>query len=204
MNSSQGHLALPHSQSFTNGTIDTSILDSPDHTRATGASKRLSSFLNRNMNVDQENRPPKKENRKSFFSGNGLSMNGISITHKDRGRKEAVDDFAISEENDLSHSMEDSKEWITQSDLSVQPPQGNYTTSNLGNGRRSSSSQRRPGTTGTGSSQGIGGLGMGMGIGMGSNGSGFGGSVRKRFSVLRLGKKASTVGSGLSGDVTEE
>ncbi|TEY77328.1 hypothetical protein BOTCAL_0056g00370 [Botryotinia calthae] len=204
MNSSQGHLALPHSQSFTSGTIDTSILDSPDHTRATGASKRLSSFLNRNLNVDQENRPPKKEIRKSFFSGNGLSMNGISITHKDRGRKEAVDDFTISEENDLSHSMEDSKEWITQSDLSVQPPQGNYTTSNLGNGRRSSSSQRRPGTTGTGSSQGIGGLGMGMGIGMGSNGSGFGGSVRKRFSVLRLGKKASTVGSGLSGDVTEE
>ncbi|TGO12170.1 hypothetical protein BTUL_0093g00180 [Botrytis tulipae] len=205
MNNSQGHLALPHSQSFTHGTIDTSILDSPDHTRATGASKRLSSFLlNRNGSDDRENRPPKKEIRKSFFSGNGLSMNGISITHKDRGRKEAVDDFAISEENDLSHSMEDSKEWITQSDLSVQPPQGNYTTSNVANGRRSSSSQRRPGTTGTGSSQGIGGLGMGMGIGMGSNGSGFGGSVRKRFSVLRLGKKASTVGSGLSGDLTEE
>ncbi|KAI9642839.1 Deoxycytidine kinase 1 [Ciborinia camelliae] len=209
LNNSQGHLALPNSQSFTSGTIDTSILDSPHHIRATGASRRLSSFLNRNGSVgDRETRPPKKENRKSFFGGNGLSMNGISITnsltHRDRGRKEqSVDEFQIPEEHE-HNNLEDSKEWITQSDLSVQPPQGNYTTSSIGNGRRRSSSENRPGTTGTGSSHGMAGLGMGMGIGMGSSGSGFGGSVRKRFSVLRLGKKASTVGSGLSGSVEEE
>ncbi|RAL65348.1 hypothetical protein DID88_000916 [Monilinia fructigena] len=206
LNNSQGHLPLPHSQSFTNGTIDTSILDSPQHSRAIGASKRISSFLIRNGSAgDGEARPPKKDTRKSFFSGNGLSMNGISIpsslTH--RGRKEeSVDDIQIPADHDHSN-LEDSKEWITQSDLSVQPPHGNYTTSSIGNGRRSSSSQRRPGTTGTGSSsQGL--AGMGMGIGMGSNGSGFGGSVRKRFSMLKLGKKASTVGSGLSGSVEEE
>ncbi|KAB8301004.1 hypothetical protein EYC80_002927 [Monilinia laxa] len=206
LNNSQGHLPLPHSQSFTNGTIDTSILDSPHHSRAIGASKRISSFLIRNGSAgDGEARPPKKDTRKSFFSGNGLSMNGISIssslTH--RGRKEeSVDDIQIPADHEHSN-LEDSKEWITQSDLSVQPPHGNYTTSSIGNGRRSSSSQRRPGTTGTGSSsQGI--AGMGMGIGMGSNGSGFGGSVRKRFSMLKLGKKASTVGSGLSGGVEEE
>ncbi|CAD6445209.1 3558dd32-0b9c-4e2e-a3e9-d8d914c3c568 [Sclerotinia trifoliorum] len=207
LNSSQGHLTLPHSQSFTNGTIDTSILDSPNHTRATAASKRISSFLTRNATFpERESRPLRKDNRKSFFSGNGLSMNGISITNKDRGRKEEnVDEFQIAEEHDLSHgNLEDSKEWVTQSDLSVHPPQGNYTTNSIGQGRRSSSSQRRPDTTGTGSSQGMAGLGMGMGIGMGSNGSGLGGSVRKRFSMLRLGKKGSTVGSGLSGDVVEE
>ncbi|ESZ89973.1 hypothetical protein SBOR_9646 [Sclerotinia borealis F-4128] len=212
INNSRGHLTLPHSQSFTNGTIDTSILDSPHHTRATGASKRLSSFLTRNGSIaDRETRPLKKENRKSFFSGNGLSMNGISLTnglaYRDRGRKEEyIDEVQIPGEQEHSN-LENSGEWITQSDLSVQPPQGNYTTgSSIDNGRRSSSSQRRPGTTGTGSSQGVAGLGMGMGIGMGSSGSGsgFGGSVRKRFSVLMLGKKGSTVGSGLSGDVAEE
>lgn len=132
-------------------------------------------------------------------------MNGISIPSSltYRGRKEdSVDDIQISTDHEHSN-LEDSKEWITQSDLSVQPPHGNYNTSSIGNRRRSSSSQRRPGTTGTGSSsQGI--AGMGMGIGMGSNGSGFGGSVRKRFSMLKLGKKASTVGSGLSGGVEEE
>lgn len=134
---------------------------------------------------------------------NGVYIpNGISYSH--RGRKEeSIDGYQITEDHETSN-LDDSKDWITQSDLSVQPPQGNYTTSSIGNGRRSSSSQRRPGTTGTNSSAGIGGLGMGMGVGMGSSGSVFGGSVRKRFSMLKLGKKPSTVGSGLSGSVEEE
>lgn len=131
-------------------------------------------------------------------------MNGISIPNGfiHRGRKEeSIDDFQIPEEHELEHTnLEDSKEWITQSDLSVQNLQGNYTTGSIVNGRRSSSSQRRPGSPGTASSQGR----AGLSVGMGSTGSGFGGSVRKRFSMLKLGKKASTVGSGLSGGVEEE
>ncbi|KAA8571556.1 hypothetical protein EYC84_001554 [Monilinia fructicola] len=191
LNNSQGHLPLPHSQSFTNGTIDTSILDSPHHSRAIGASKRISSFLIRNgSSGDGEARPSKKDTRKSFFSGNGLSMNGISIPSSltYRGRKEdSVDDIQISTDHEHSN-LEDSKEWITQSDLSVQPPHGNYNTSSIGNRRRSSSSQRRPGTTGTGSSsQGI--AGMGMGIGMGSNGSGFGGKCEKEIQHAEAGEE---------------
>ncbi|PQE12483.1 SH3 domain-containing protein [Rutstroemia sp. NJR-2017a BBW] len=178
----QGNLTLP--MSLTNGTIDTSILDSPNHARS--HSKRLSLFLSRNSSVndgDKEKRKD-KENRRSFFSGNGLSMNGISMNGHSLNRGRQTSPEEIPEEQETV-DIQSGGEWVTQSDLSV-PRLGNS------QGRRSSSSQRRPDTASTG---------MGMGMNVGSKVD----SVRKRLSVLRLGKKGSTIGSTLgSVDVVEE
>ncbi|PQE08076.1 SH3 domain-containing protein [Rutstroemia sp. NJR-2017a BVV2] len=180
----QGNLTLP--MSLTNGTIDTSILDSPHHGRS--HSKRLSLFLSRNSSVndgDKEKRKD-KENRRSFFSGNGLSMNGISMNGHSHNRGRQTSPEEIPEEQETVDNQSGG-EWVTQSDLSV-PRLGNS------QGRRSSSSQRRPDTASTG-------MGMSMGMNVGSKVD----SVRKRLSVLRLGKKGSTIGSNLgSVDVVEE
>lgn len=179
---SQGSLAMP--MSLTNGTIDTSILDSPHHSRT--HSKRLSLFLSRNSSVDDSDKEKRKDNRRSFFSGNGLSMNGISMNGHLHNRGREMSREEIPEEQETG-DLQSGGEWVTQSDLSM-PGLGNSP------GRRSSSSQRRPDTASSG-------MGTGMGMSVGSKVD----SVRKRFSVLRLGKKGSTIGSNLgSVDVVEE
>lgn len=150
-----------------------------------------------------------KENRKSFF-GSG------------RGRA------AFSEKDE-----DEDREWVTQSDLAGLANSGSLSASKSGGslsvsksggsmsvdgGRRSSSSQRpvtaKSGLTGEVSrSESLGGeSGVGMGNGRdsgngkdggGSTRRGMGGSVRKRLSLLKLGKKSSKA-SVLVDSVAEE
>ena len=113
-----------------------------------------------------------KENRRSFFSANGVSLG--------RGRA------SVKEE-------EDGREWVTQSDLSTVSSAG--AGGGSGVGRRSSSSHQRP-TTAKSS-------GAGTGTGTASSVGSRVGSVRKRLSLLKLGKKTSKA-SVLVDSVTEE
>jgi dedicator of cytokinesis protein 3 len=113
-----------------------------------------------------------KENRRSFFSANGVGLG--------RGRT------SVKEE-------EDGREWVTQSDLSTVSSGG--AGGGSGVGRRSSSSHQRP-TTAKSS-------GAGTGTGTASSVGSRVGSVRKRLSLLKLGKKTSKA-SVLVDSVTEE
>ena len=182
-------MGLPNSQ--TNGTIattDTSILDpAPQRTSRILVGNRLS-FLKRTAQPPKEkddvlaetvnvngrgrgntaesgdSRERSKENRRSFFGGNGVSG---------RGRGAVM-------ESGLGEKDED-PEWITertQSDLTSASGGGGKD----GIGRRSSSSQRPETATSVGSRV---------------------GSVRKRLSMLKLGKKTSKA-SVLVSSVTEE
>jgi hypothetical protein len=186
--SEKRELGLPNSQ--TNGTIattDTSILDlTPQRGSTMLAGNRLS-FLKRNTQSPKEkedvlvekanangrgrgntiesddSRERSKENRRSFFGGNGAVIG--------RGR-------GAMKELELDEKDEDA-EWVTQSDLTSASGGG---TGKDGLGRRSSSSQRPDTATSVGSRV---------------------GSVRKRLSMLKLGKKSSKA-SVLVGSVAEE
>jgi len=111
-----------------------------------------------------------KENRRSFFSANGVGLG--------RGRA------SVKEE-------EDGREWGTQSDISAVSSGG----AGGGVGRRSSSSHQRP-TTAKSS-------GAGTSTGAASSVGSRVGSVRKRLSLLKLGKKTSKA-SVLVDSVAEE
>jgi hypothetical protein len=117
-----------------------------------------------------------KENRRSFFSANGGGLG--------RGRTRE-------------------EEWVTQSDLSAASTSG-VTGFGVGGGggsgvnRRSSSSQR-PTTAKSSAAGTVTGTGSGTASSVGSRV----GSVRKRLSMLKLGKKTSKA-SVLVGSVTEE
>lgn len=204
-------------QSITNGTMatqDTSILDSPRTNR-----NRLS-FLRKGPNPNGElpnplrsqppenvegqvltnghgnstkissgpdtsveesiasNRSRSKENRKSFFGGSS------TLSGSGRGRE------LYSENNGHATVNEEGGEWVTSSDLSHVQTGTVRSRSNGGSGwdgddgsRRSSSSQRPQETTSS----------VGSRVG----------SVRKRFSMLKLGKKSSKA-SVLVSSVAEE
>ena len=182
-------LGLPNSQ--TNGTIattDTSILDpAPQRTsrvvgnrlsflkRTTQPSREKDDVLAEKTNANgrgrgntmesDESRERSKENRRSFFGGNGASTGG--------GRGAVM-------ESELDEKDEDAG-WVTersQSDFtSVSGTPGKDPL-----GRRSSSSQRPDTATSVGSRV---------------------GSVRKRLSMLKLGKKSSKA-SVLVSSVAEE
>jgi len=193
----------------TSGTISSSILDTP----AARASRNRLSFLKRHTrepslqqheavlapvinggNVKKESglaigrgrgkddssseRSRSKENRKSFFSSSG----GLGSIGRGRGRE-------ISEKDE-------EMEWVTQSDLAGAADSA----------RRSSSSQRpmtgKSGLTKEGSRGGTSQRGDSLSRD-GSMGSRVGGSVRKRFSMLKLGKKSSKA-SVLVDSVAEE
>lgn len=183
--SEKREFGLPHSQ--TNGTIattDTSILDLAPQRNSRVVGNRLS-FLKRNtqpppskdevlaekVNTNgrgrgntvesSDSRERSKENRRSFFGGNGVVVG--------RGRG-AVKDLELDDKDEDA-------EWVTQSDLSASAGGGKD-----GLGRRSSSSQRPETATSVGSRV---------------------GSVRKRLSMLKLGKKSSKA-SVLVGSVAEE
>ncbi|KAG0646128.1 hypothetical protein D0Z07_8145 [Hyphodiscus hymeniophilus] len=185
--SEKREIGLAHSQ--TNGTIattDTSILDPvPQRTsrilvgnrvsflkRTTQAPKEKDEVLAERVNANgrgrgntvesDESHERSKENRRSFFGGNGVVMG--------RGR-------GMPTELDLDEKDEDVG-WITehtQSDLTSSASKDEV-------GRRSSSSQR-PGTA----------TSVGSRVG----------SVRKRLSMLKLGKKSSKA-SVLVSSVAEE
>ena len=183
--SEKRELGLPYSQ--TNGTIattDTSILDPAPQRSSRIVGNRLS-FLKRNtqppVSKDEvlaekpnansrgrgntldssDSRERSKENRRSFFNGNGV------VVGRGRGM---VKDLELDEKDEDA-------EWVTQSDLSASAGGGKE-----GIGRRSSSSQRPDTATSVGSRV---------------------GSVRKRLSMLKLGKKTSKA-SVLVGSVAEE
>lgn len=178
-------LGLP--SSLTNGTIattDTSILDPPR-----GTLNRLS-FLKRNTNSQaqkQEQEPLKEQLNGTSTRGRGKSNAGSAHSH-DREKENNTSlnrrsFFGASgvgrgrTETVLSEKDEEgSNEWVTQSDLTV------ASSGKEGPGRRSSSSQR-PDTATTVNSR--------------------VGSVRKRLSMLKLGKKSSKA-SVLVGSLKEE
>lgn len=126
----------------------------------------------------------RQNNRMSFFSGGNLNSIG-----KGRGR------------STLMSEKEDDTEWITQSDLNFAADRGynsgqaddNSNGNTNGGGRRSSSSAR-PKTGGSQSRDGS--------IDA-ERGGGTKASVRKRFSMLKLGKKSSKA-SVRVGSVAEE
>ncbi|CAG8983084.1 hypothetical protein HYALB_00006112 [Hymenoscyphus albidus] len=200
-------------QSVTNGTIatqDTSILDSPQPSRnrlsflrkgpspksdlpnplrsqppgnppgtplpnGVGISTNIFAGTATSLDETTSNHSRSKENRKSFFGGS-KNVNGSG-----RGREKYSNGHApLDEEN----------EWVTSSDVSQVPTEAAKSRSNGGSGwdgedgpRRSSSSQRPQDTTSSTPSK--------------------VGSVRKRFSMLKLGKKSSK-SSGLVSSVAEE
>ena len=185
--SEKRELGLPNSQ--TNGTIattDTSILDPAPQRSSRIVGNRLS-FLKRNAQPPKEkdevlaekanangrgrgntmesddSRERSKENRRSFFGGNG------AVTGRGRG---AITELELDEKDEDAG-------WVTQSDLTSASGGG---TGKDGLGRRSSSSQRPDTATSVGSRV---------------------GSVRKRLSLLKLGKKSSKA-SVLVGSVAEE
>ncbi len=198
---------IPHTD--TSGTISSSVLDTP----AARAGRNRLSFLKRHTrepslqqheavlapvinggNVKKESglavgrgrgkddssseRSRSKENRKSFFSSSG----GLSSIGRGRGRE-------ISEKDEET-------EWVTQSDLAGAADSA----------RRSSSSQRpMTGKSGLTKERSRGEASQrGDSISRdGSMRSTVGGSVRKRLSMLKLGKKSSKA-SVLVDSVAEE
>jgi dedicator of cytokinesis protein 3 len=133
-----------------------------------------------------------KENRLSFFSGGSLAYIG-------RGR---------GSNGDFLDEKAEEIEWITQSDLAGSG--GGYRTNGNTNGTveansfggRRSTSSARPKTGGS-QSQSISRDGSVGKAGSTEGGGGGLGSVRKRFSMLKLGKKSSKA-SVLVDSVTEE
>ena len=195
-------LGLPNS--LTNGTVattDTSILEGPPRNR-----NRLS-FLKRNTSISlpkdqavlkeqanningrvrgtlkadsshssEHEKLKENTNRRSFFSG----MNSVGVG---RGRS----DPAV-----LSENTEEN-EWVTSSDLTSAATSTNNINGGVGKGRRSSSSQRHATAT----------AGQGNPAPSSTLVGSRVGSVRKRLSMLKLGKKSSKV-SVLVSSVAEE
>ena len=178
------------SGSHTNGTlatVDTSILDTPTGKRARS---RLS-FLKRSGNQ------PQTQAQEAVLAPitNG-SVSAISTrdakSEKSRGRgrdiSESEHSLSGSKENqgsmfgvnDVRRSQTDDGEWVTQSDLTSVSATGGK------EGRRSSSSQRPETATSDGKS--ISRVG----------------TVRKRLSMLKLGKKSSKASVLTMSGVTEE
>jgi dedicator of cytokinesis protein 3 len=134
---------------------------------------------------EESERSRSKENRKSFFSSGDLGSIG-----RGRGR-----DAKMSEK-------EEESEWITQSDLSSAVGGGKGGADAYYSGRRSSSSARPK--TGGSQAQSTLSLKRDGSVGRGESASTSAmGSVRKRFSMLKLGKKSSKA-SVLVDSVAEE
>jgi len=204
INERMSPLGLGIPNSLTNGTLatqDTSILDTPSHKR--GVSGRLS-FLKRNQTAPDpilreqvngaargrgrsgEEERVKEGNRRSFFGG---VANGVGVG---RGRAGSVS-VSVSEKDEEG---EGDSGWVTSSDLtmsSIGPGTGNQPGNQGGKEaaapqRRSLSSQRSSERPSTATSSVVGSRV---------------GSVRKRLSMLKLGKKSSKA-SVLVGSVAEE
>lgn len=150
--------------------------------------KRGKSGASETESISKENA---NANRLSFFSGGNLTTLG-SIG---RGRGRDTTNYHFSEKNEES-------EWITQSDLASQAGGVRNGVMEVGYGGRRSSSSARPKTSGskTGSMSREGSVGREStgGVSVGTMGS-----VRKRFSMLKLGKKSSKA-SVLVDSVAEE
>jgi dedicator of cytokinesis protein 3 len=174
--SQKREMGLPNSQ--TNGTIattDTSILDSPQ--RATRQERSRLSFLKRNPSTRERTEPVLING-----TGNGRGRGNTNDTSSERSQSKENNRRSffgggsvngIGRGRQMSEKEEEGGEWVTSSDLTV---------ASGGIGRRSSSSQRPDTATSVGSRV---------------------GSVRKRFSMLKLGKKSSKA-SVLVGSLTEE
>ncbi|KUJ13526.1 uncharacterized protein LY89DRAFT_737505 [Mollisia scopiformis] len=183
---------IPHSE--TNGTISSSILDTPA-ARAGARSNRLS-FLKRGGGSGHNREPSAQEAVLApVINGGNVKESGVVVQHrgvKDDGSSErsrskenrksffgsggTLGSIGRGRGRELSEKDEEA-DWVTQSDIA---------------GNRRSSSSQRPKTGGT------------EGLSRdGSVGSRVGGSVRKRLSMLKLGKKSSKA-SVLVGSVAEE
>lgn len=169
-----------------NGTrsVNGSVTNS-DNTNGVYSRSRGDSSLSRGDSAaNSPNMGNKQNNRMSFFSGGNLGSIG-----RGRGRSTL-----------MSEKGEDA-EWITQSDLNYAADRGYNSDQINGNGNakvngssRRSSSSARPKTGGSPGQN---------GSVNGEHGGGSKGSVRKRFSMLKLGKKSSKA-SVRVGSVAEE
>jgi dedicator of cytokinesis protein 3 len=189
-------LGLP--TSLTNGTVataDTSILDSPRQGHARSRSRL--SFLKRAPQVQVQIAPTPDPALKELPNGRGRGKSNASSKSRDlepskeNHNRRSFFSAASANANANAHAtsrgrfdeQEEDGEWVTQSDLTMASSGAGGNGKGVDSARRSSSSQRPDTATTVGSRV---------------------GSVRKRLSMLKLGKKSSKASVQVQPVVEEE